>query len=319
MTPFRVVVAILERQPRDYAARRLYGAQLLRSWYGHTRMIDRTALIIMSVDGACEIAVGRQTRAVFSDAVARHFSIKAMELMQPSADALHADEVRRAEQAHPEISPELRRLRDTSEKLIFYVCFTVRSRTQMTAMSMRSMSMFMMLFMVQRSLRLELSTSACISPSCPLPLSPRTQMMAITATKQQQARRYAELYGIEADYLRNRRLGYYSPYGYNGAARGLFGPSGFHDPEADFWDEFETGRRGTREAALQEHREDAFFRMQVLQMLLMRGTHGRREEEEYDDDEYGSTDEMSAGEEEIEQLREQAAFYQDERGGSCRR
>ena len=43
---------------------------------------------------------------------------------------------------------ETDRLNEVAQKLIFYVSFTVRSRTQATAMSMRSMSMFMMMFMM---------------------------------------------------------------------------------------------------------------------------------------------------------------------------
>ena len=54
----------------------------------------------------------------------------------------------------------IRRLRETASKLVFYTAFTVRQRTQLTAVSMRSLSMFMMFFM----------------------------MMTVTATKQQQAR-----------------------------------------------------------------------------------------------------------------------------------
>ena len=77
-------------------------------------------------------------------------------------------------------------------------------------------------------------------------------MMTIIATKQQQARRFAELYGNDP-YAR-RMLGY--PYG-----QGLYG-RGFEDEL--FWDDFESGRRG----ALMQHQRDrahadAFFRLQA--------------------------------------------------------
>ena len=79
--------------------------------------------VVMSLDGAVEIAVGEQTKMVLSEGVARHFAFKAMELYN----------------MHITDTPDgAQRLSDTASKLVFYVCFTVRSRTQMTAMSMRS-------------------------------------------------------------------------------------------------------------------------------------------------------------------------------------
>lgn len=79
LTPFRVLLLVLPKQPRDYASRHLYATQLLRHWYAGTRMLERAALIVMSLDGAVEIAVGHQCKLVLSDAVARHFAIKATE------------------------------------------------------------------------------------------------------------------------------------------------------------------------------------------------------------------------------------------------
>ena len=77
-----------------------------------------------------------------------------------------------------------------------------------------------------------------------------------------------------------------------------------------FWDEFETGRRGPYMLSpLQQQRErahaDAFFRLQILSMLLQQ--RGEREEELSGDE--GEED----GEEEIELLQAQAAFYEEER------
>lgn len=99
-------------------------------------MLERTALIVMSLDGAVEIIVGHQCKLVLSDAVARHFAVKSMELMSSRI---------------PEEPSAAKRMSETAEKLIYYVSFTVRSRTQATAMSMRSMSMFMMVFMMMTS------------------------------------------------------------------------------------------------------------------------------------------------------------------------
>ncbi|KOO26381.1 hypothetical protein Ctob_012397 [Chrysochromulina tobinii] len=177
LTPFRVVVAVV--------ARRAYATQILRHWYYGTRMYERSALVVLSRDGLVEIAVGRQTRMVFDEVVAHHFAVRAMEML--------------ARHNASETEPSRALLQETAQKLIFYISFTVRSRTQATVVSMRSMSMFMMFFM----------------------------MITISATKQQQARRYAELYGYRHD-----------PYG-----RGFYLGPGIHG-RADFWEEFESGRRG---------------------------------------------------------------------------
>jgi len=246
LTPFRVLCVVVPRLPRDLSARHSFALQILRSWYGSTRMFERTALVVLSRDGLVEITVGKQAKLVFSDAVAHHFAFRAMEML-----AHHNASI-----AEP--PPAL--LQETAQKLIFYISFTVRSRTQATAVSMRSMSMFMMMFM----------------------------MMTITATKQQQARRYAELYG-------------YDPY----SRRAMM----YGQQRDDFWDEFETGRRGGVDRLLLERheQEQAFFRLQLLSMILsQRAQHG---EDDDDDDE---------GEEEYEEeellLMQQQAFYEDERG-----
>ena len=257
LTPFRVLVLTLPRQPRDAFARRQYATQLMRHWYGASRMLERTALIVMSLDGAVEIIVGHQCKLVLSDGIARHFAIKAMELI-----AGHVDEMPVMEQ----------RVTDTAQKLVYYVSFTVRSRTQATAMSMRSMSMFMMMFM----------------------------MMTIVATKQQQARRYAEIYGIDP-YARRAM--------YGGMYGGRYGHRGGFEDEL-FWTDFESGRRG---GALQEQRErahhEAFFRLQILQMLMAQRSRDPdddyEEEEDFDDEE---------GEEEAVLLSaDTASFYEEER------
>ena len=163
-------------------------------------MLERTSLVVMSVeDGRVEICVGRQTRLVFSEPIAHHFAIKSMELLKLHAPVGTSDDANRERREQIAL---------TAQKLIFYIAFTVRSRTQATAVSMRSMSMFMMLFM----------------------------MMTIAATKQHQARRYAEIYG-------------YDPYGRHALMYGgggyplIFGGRRSLRDEA-FWDDFEMGRRG---------------------------------------------------------------------------
>ena len=252
LTPFRVLLVVLPLQPRDWNARRLYAAQLIRHWYGMNRMYDRTALIVLSRDGLVEISVGRQCRMVFSEAIARHFASRAIDLLAsrngPNATGTE---------------PSYTLFSETAQKLVFYVSFTVRSRTQATALSMRSMSMFMMLFM----------------------------MMTITVTKQQQARRYAEMYGT---------------YPYGG---GLYGSSRLYGGN-DFWDEFEMGRRGGRDPFVNQlaEREEAFFRMHILSMLLSQRGHAVEEEDDEDEDE-----DFDEEEEEALLLQAQQSFYEEER------
>ena len=259
LTPFRVLLLVLPRQPRDPAARTQYARQILRAWYRGTRMGLRTALVIISLDGAVEIAVGEQTKIVLSEGVARHFAHKAMELFQ----------------SHTDDTPDAaKRLSDTAQKLIFYVSFTVRSRTQMTAMSMRSVSMFMMMFM----------------------------MMTIAATKQQQARRYAELYGYNYRYA--------GLYGGDMYGSPLYGyPRSSYRHRGDFWgDDYEAGGRGGYITGEREQ-ANAFLRLQILSMLLADRGHGQFEEE--DDDEY-EEDEGEEDEHDLQVLSAQAAAYYEE-------
>ena len=231
LTPFRVLLLVLRRQPKEWASRHLYAQQLLRHWYGGSRMLERTTLIVMSLDGAVEIVVGHQCKLVLSDGVARHFSIKAMELLSPVLRSETADD-------SPPSEAVRQKFIDTTQKLVYYVSFTVRSRTQATAMSMRSMSMFMMMFM----------------------------MMTIVATKQQQARRYAELYALDP-YGRHQ----YGASPFMMAHRGLHvgaRRSAFEDES--FWDDFETGRSGRMQQSSDRAHADAFFRLQVRTRLATR-------------------------------------------------
>jgi hypothetical protein len=123
--------------------------------------------------------------------------------------------------------------------------------------------------------------------------------MTITATKQQQARRYAELYS------------HYHGRGYGTPVNPWLGHrtmGGRHDEH--FWDEFESGRRGAYLSAhevQQQSRADAFFRLQILQMILSQ--RGR------DDDEDDDEDDEEEDEDELELLTQQAAFYSAE--GAC--
>ena len=156
--------------------------------------------------------MGRATRTVLHEAIAKHFAIKAMELLTPPPEAGAAP--------HPgehlnDKDPRVR-LEQCALKLTFYVVFTMRSRTALTMISMRSLSMLMMIFM----------------------------MMAITVTKQHQARRYAELYGYG-----HHGNPFLSPMVMGGGmyGRGMGGLEARRQMMLDeaFWDDFENGRRGT--------------------------------------------------------------------------
>jgi hypothetical protein len=235
-------------------ARRAYATQILRHWYYGTRMYERSALVVLSRDGLVEIAVGRQTRMVFDEVVAHHFAVRAMEML--------------ARHNASETEPSRALLQETAQKLIFYISFTVRSRTQATVVSMRSMSMFMMFFM----------------------------MITISATKQQQARRYAELYGYRHD-----------PYG-----RGFYLGPGIHG-RADFWEEFESGRRGGVDEAILERAEQErnFFRLQLLSIILA----NRQQQSQSNEDDEEEEDEEELDDEEL--LLAQQDFYAEERSRSC--
>lgn len=68
------------------------------------------------------------------DPIARHFSLKAMELL--AGPPYHL-----APGAETQVD-------DCALKLVFYVVFTLRSRAQLTMLSMRALSMLMMMFMM---------------------------------------------------------------------------------------------------------------------------------------------------------------------------
>lgn len=241
-TPFRVVLAVVRRLPRDAGARRLFGRSLLRHWYGTSRTFERTNLLLISLDGYADVVVGARCRPLLRDPIARHFSLKAMELLTGPRYAL-------APGAETQLD-------DCALKLVFYVVFTLRSRAQLTMLSMRALSMMMMMFM----------------------------MMVMTVTKQQQARRYAALYG---------RYPYPDGTMPGGMANmPLFGAMSLmaHREAAVrdemFWHDFESGRRGGdfggRNELISSH-----VRLRLLQQLLLLRASGYldEEEDEWEDEE----------------------------------
>ena len=129
----------------------------------------------------------------------------------------------------------------------YQVVFTLRSRAQLTLLSMRALSMCMMMVM----------------------------MMLMTVTKQQQARRYAQLYG------RHYAHGFDRLDFYDGAAtrRGLYGNSGvgLHpllllaqreeaQRDEDFWHAFEAGRGGEGGEGVGAYQR---MRLRLLQQVLL--------------------------------------------------
>ena len=125
--------------------------------------------------------------------------------------------------------------------------FTLRSRAQLTLLSMRALSMCMMMVM----------------------------MMLMTVTKQQQARRYAQLYGRH--YAHGfERLDF---YGNVASHRVLYGDSGVgvhpllllaQREEAmrdeDFWHDFEAGRGGDGGGGIGAYQR---LRLRLMQQVLL--------------------------------------------------
>ena len=89
---------------------------------------------------------------------------------------------------------------------------------------------------------------------------------------------------------------------------GMSGRRGGFEDEA-FWDEFEGGRRGSALQAHERAHADAFFRLQILQMLMAQRGRGMED----DDDEYEEYEDDDDGEEEFALLTAQQAFYEEER------
>ena len=71
-TPFRVVLAVVRKLPRDAGARRLYGRSLLRHWYGTSRTFERTNLLLISLDGYADVIVGAPGTRSKEIAIAGH-------------------------------------------------------------------------------------------------------------------------------------------------------------------------------------------------------------------------------------------------------
>ena len=82
MTPFRVVLLITDRLPKDTWARQKFGVNLLRHWFVPTRTFERSTLLMLSMEGYVEVVVGPRARMVMNDAVAHHFAQKATELLR---------------------------------------------------------------------------------------------------------------------------------------------------------------------------------------------------------------------------------------------
>jgi len=252
VTPYRVYLVVVETLPSDSAGRRIFGIQLMRHWFGGSRLADRCAILLLSKNGYAEIAVGRAAHMVLSEAVAKHFAAKAMELLSSPIPYPPASNSTDSQQWRDKVASS--RIDECSLKLAFYVVFTMRSRAAMTLVSMRTLSMLMMIFM----------------------------MMTITVTKQQQARRYAEIYGYGG------ANPFLAPILYGG---GFSGHPLLHEHRRQmmideaFWDEFESGRRGAVQPARYhqvDDRVESFLRLQLLQSILRGGRAPEYEEDEYE-------------------------------------
>ena len=142
VTPFRVLLLIARRLPRDPWARKQYGVNLLRHWLTVTRNYDRATLLMLGADGVADVVSGPKCRLIMTEAIARHFAIRAAELL---------NQPRRGEHPPPRnssgdsldggyrVPPS--RIEECALKLSFYVAFMYRQRTAMSMISMRLLSM----------------------------------------------------------------------------------------------------------------------------------------------------------------------------------
>ena len=116
ITPFRVVVAVLPKLPADEGARRAFARSLLRHWYGTPQMArfyDMTTLLLLSSNGYAHVEVAPRSRQAMHDSLARQFAQKAMEVLRQP----------------PTPKGQAPRVEECAVKLVFYVIFTLRSRS----------------------------------------------------------------------------------------------------------------------------------------------------------------------------------------------
>jgi len=233
------VVLVVGSLPKDTWSRKVYGANLLRHWYASARLFERTSLLMLSTEGVVEVVVAPRCTELLRDNVAKHFTMTAMDLMRlPEAMRAAGDPMR-----------GLSRFDECALKLVFYVSFMIRSRATLSMLSMRLLSMCMMLFM----------------------------FMTMTVQRRQQFHRYEMYYA-----------GRYGDGGPFRRRPTLFQPIHL-DERDDFWDQFETGRLGyhaEREAA--RSRTHMVLQLLAIDQMLtrMNGNRGGEYEDEYEEGDF---------------------------------
>jgi len=209
----RLAVLVAPALPTAAPSRHAYGTHLLRSWLHRSpRLWELTSLLLLSPSVA-EVLVAPRCSGLLSESHALHFSRKATEILRLPPGASGGE--------YGWLDPRYTRLEEAALKLSFYVAFMFRSRAALSMLSMRFLSLAMMLFM----------------------------LASMNAAKREQQRRLYALHGLalhgydeHGRPLRRGPLGS-APLYASLAAYPELGVRREAEPEA-FWDSFESGRRG---------------------------------------------------------------------------
>lgn len=124
-SPCRLAVFVIDALPANSAARRAYGANLLRSWLKLSRAYELTSLLMVCPTVA-EVLVSPRCAAILREGNARQLSIKASEILWLPPRGLNQSQQAAAE--HGWEDPRYSRLEECALKASFYISFILRSR-----------------------------------------------------------------------------------------------------------------------------------------------------------------------------------------------
>jgi hypothetical protein len=130
-SPCRLAVFVTDALPASSAARRAFGANLLRSWLKLSRSYELTSLLMLC-PAAAEVLVSPRCAAILRDGNARQLSIKATEILWLSPRALNQTDTEQAVADHGWEDPSYSRLEEAALKASFYISFILRSRGEDT-------------------------------------------------------------------------------------------------------------------------------------------------------------------------------------------
>jgi hypothetical protein len=133
-SPCRLAVFVTDALPADPAARRAYGANLLRSWLKLSRAFDVTSLLMLCPQAA-EVLVSPRCSAILHESNARQLSLKATEILW--LPPLNQAGTRQAAAEYGWEDPRYSRLDECALKASFYISFILRSRGEARPASAR--------------------------------------------------------------------------------------------------------------------------------------------------------------------------------------